>query len=80
VETTLWRIFKCLVDGLSVLEFGNEIKWDSVKGEAVSKPRINWNELVHFDLKPPNSKLFLVSHLFGIIRTNYAQFFLVTEI
>jgi hypothetical protein len=56
VETTLWRICKCLVDGLSVLEYGNEIKWDPLNGEAVAKPRKEWEALVHFDLKLPNSK------------------------
>jgi hypothetical protein len=56
VETTLWRICKCLVNGLSVLEYGNEIKWDRLNGEAVAKPRKGCEALVHFDLKPPNSK------------------------
>jgi len=43
-----------LVDGLGVMEFGDEIKRDIIAGQGVVQPFDNWIPVVHFDLKPAN--------------------------
>jgi hypothetical protein len=65
-ETTLWRIFECLVDGITVLEVGND--W-TASNEPEATPRPGWHHIVHFDLKPGNSKshcnvhiVFMIAH------------------
>jgi len=65
LETTLWRIFECLVDGLSVLQEGAEISIDPVTGVTTPTPVPGWNVLVHFDMKPDNgmNPLSLCPHL-----------------
>jgi serine/threonine protein kinase len=54
-ESTLWRIFKCLVEGLSLLQYGTEIATDPKTRGAEVLPLQNWKEIIHFDLKPDNS-------------------------
>ncbi len=57
MECTLWRIFDCLVDAISVLEFGDEVKYDSVKQVAgAPNPHPEFKPIVHFDIKPENGK------------------------
>ncbi|KAK0124068.1 hypothetical protein ONS95_009054 [Cadophora gregata] len=56
-ELTLWRIFECIVDGLSVLEFGDELIPDQHSlGRFIPKATFNpaLDLVVHFDLKPDN--------------------------
>jgi len=58
-ETSLWKIFECLVDGFTVLERGNEKTDDGpdpaprrqMGDKKALKP---WNSVIHFDLKPDN--------------------------
>jgi len=37
-ESTLWRIFKCLIDGLTVLHDGAEMTSDPFSGRKISRP------------------------------------------
>ncbi|KAL2060043.1 hypothetical protein VTL71DRAFT_9865 [Oculimacula yallundae] len=55
-EITLWRIFECLVDACSVLEFGAEHEMSNQPSvtEALITPIPDWEVIVHFDLKPAN--------------------------
>ncbi|KAH7389108.1 kinase-like domain-containing protein [Cadophora sp. MPI-SDFR-AT-0126] len=59
-ELTLWRIFECIVDGLAVLEYDAELVLDpNNPGHFIADPAwyIQGNPVVvHFDLKPENSK------------------------
>lgn len=50
----LWRIFDCLVDGISAMEWGYELQSNLATGvvEAVQDP--DFIPMVHFDLKAPN--------------------------
>ncbi|PVH77351.1 hypothetical protein DL98DRAFT_534802 [Cadophora sp. DSE1049] len=52
-ELTLWRIFKCLVDGCSVLSYEQELKVN-LRSQAVVPRRAPAEVLVHFDLKSEN--------------------------
>jgi hypothetical protein len=45
-----------LVDGLIVLDTGNEAKIEAPINEVVTELRDDWNPIVHFDLKPENSE------------------------
>jgi len=46
-EEMVWRVFECLVRGVIVME----------KGEETLNERPDWkHEIVHFDIKPGNSK------------------------
>lgn len=55
-EITLWQMFNCFADGLAVMERGGEYSMDGV-GNISSPARIQgWDSLVHFDIKPMNSK------------------------
>jgi len=56
-ELTLWRIFDCLVDGISVLQYGNELVPDAVTTQWYIPSQGHEVPIVHFDLKPANSKL-----------------------
>ncbi|PVH77366.1 kinase-like protein [Cadophora sp. DSE1049] len=55
-EITLWRIFECLVDACSVLEFGRELTLsiDPEDHTAIANPVPDWDVLVHSDIKPDN--------------------------
>ena len=55
-EISIWKIFDCLVDGLFVLDTGNEAKIQAPINEVVKEWRLDWNPIVHFDLKPENSE------------------------
>ncbi|KAI9047476.1 hypothetical protein LZ554_008195 [Drepanopeziza brunnea f. sp. 'monogermtubi'] len=54
-ELTLWKIFECLVDGISVLDYDAEVGYDPVTGLAVI-PLFDpaGGVGVHFDMKPGN--------------------------
>ncbi|KAH7319023.1 kinase-like domain-containing protein [Rhexocercosporidium sp. MPI-PUGE-AT-0058] len=58
-ELTLWRVFECLVDGLSALEYNGEL---DMGGGPVPLPTrgfaVNDAVVVHYDLKPDNIKVF----------------------
>ena len=56
-EISVWKIFDCLVDGLAVMEYGNELALRSPFDSFSPVVRPDWDPLVHFDLKPPNSML-----------------------
>jgi hypothetical protein len=45
-----------LVDGLFVLDTGNEAKIQAPINEVVKDLGDDWNPIVHFDLKPENSE------------------------
>ncbi|CZT46761.1 uncharacterized protein RSE6_07246 [Rhynchosporium secalis] len=53
-----WRIFECLVDACSVLEFGRELEIDLDQSprsaKAFARPMEDWTPIIHFDLKPEN--------------------------
>ena len=60
-------MFECLIDGLTVLEKGNEASQDEdgviTEAEIGRGPpirgisaRMRWDPIVHFDLKPQNGK------------------------
>ncbi|KUJ08830.1 kinase-like protein [Mollisia scopiformis] len=55
-EYTLWLIFECLIDGISLLEYGEELGFNAVSKQAVIPPlALDWKQgIVHFDLKPSN--------------------------
>ncbi|KAE9381085.1 kinase-like protein, partial [Stipitochalara longipes BDJ] len=53
-ELTLFRIFDCLVDGISVLQYGNELLPDGVTTAFYVPPQPYEIPIVHFDLKPAN--------------------------
>ncbi|KAE9381092.1 kinase-like protein [Stipitochalara longipes BDJ] len=53
-EITVWKLFECMVDGLSVLEYGNELTLRSPENSYRATIRENWDPIVHFDLKPEN--------------------------
>ncbi len=55
-ETTLWRFFDCLVDAVTVMEYGNEAKYDPISGEAFVLEVVDWGQVIHFDLKPENGQ------------------------
>jgi len=38
------------------MEFGNEIRWNNETKEGDVETRLGWILIVHFDIKPPNSK------------------------
>jgi hypothetical protein len=60
-EVTLWKILDCLVDGMSVFEYGRELAANrdgkfvpaTAPGMVPDKP---WSNIVHFDLKPENGE------------------------
>ncbi|KAL2060035.1 hypothetical protein VTL71DRAFT_9857 [Oculimacula yallundae] len=52
-ELTLWRIFECLVDGCSVLTYGEELKIDGLGRILVPTPAPQ-DVVVHLDMKPDN--------------------------
>ncbi len=58
LELTLWHIFRCLVDGISVLAYRDEARYNRRAGQAVEPVAFNEEDevVVHFDLKPGNSK------------------------
>ncbi|RDL42436.1 uncharacterized protein BP5553_02415 [Venustampulla echinocandica] len=69
-EVTLWRIFDCLVDGITVMSNGSEAVVDSATGNArfsllparspLRSPEASeakWQEVYHLDLKPANIML-----------------------
>lgn len=64
-EATLWRFFKCLVDGFSVLQEGDEFRYDPVTQTANIRPEPDWHHIVHFDIKPGNSKYYFIE-TFGL--------------
>ncbi|KAH9216251.1 kinase-like domain-containing protein [Leptodontidium sp. 2 PMI_412] len=55
-EITLWRIFECLVDFCSVLEFGQELTLsnDPNVRPAVENKANDWKLVLHLDIKPDN--------------------------
>ncbi len=54
-EITLWRIFDCLVDACSILEFGQELTYDDVSKVAkIARPIPGIDQIVHLDIKPEN--------------------------
>lgn len=57
-ELTLWHIFRCLVDGISVLTYQGEARYIRAANQAVEP--VGFDEeldiITHFDLKPENSK------------------------
>ena len=59
-ELTLWKIFECLVDGCAVLEHRAEFTFDNVgRASALNSVKNSIDDpgvLVHFDLKPKNSR------------------------
>jgi len=61
-ELTIWHIFECIVDALSVLEYGAElIPNPAAPGSFMPNPAFApalgpGMMVVHFDLKPENSK------------------------
>ncbi|PMD62202.1 uncharacterized protein K444DRAFT_490062, partial [Hyaloscypha bicolor E] len=55
IELTIWRLFDCLLDGISVLDYGNELVPDGVTNEFYTPQLRSKEEIVHFDLKPANS-------------------------
>jgi hypothetical protein len=54
-EITIWRLFDCLLDGISVLDYGNELEPDGVTNKFYIPQLRSKEEIVHFDLKPANS-------------------------
>jgi hypothetical protein len=54
-ELTIWRLFDCLLDGISVLDYGNELVPDGFTNEFYIPQLRSEKEIVHFDLKPANS-------------------------
>lgn len=53
----MWQFFDCLVDGITVLEHGEEFFVNTVSGDAeFARDDRGWVPIVHFDLKPRNSK------------------------
>jgi hypothetical protein len=55
-EISLWLMFDCLVDGISVLEFGAEPAFNGTDNMASVEPTKDWRLKIHFDLKPGNSE------------------------
>jgi hypothetical protein len=55
-EITVWRIFECLIDGLSALHFGNELTLVAPGNIYQSRTLPGWDPIIHFDLKPGNSE------------------------
>ena len=61
-ELMIWRIFECIVDALSVLEYGAELVPNpAAPGNFMPNPAFApapgpGMMVVHFDLKPENSK------------------------
>lgn len=48
-------MFDCLIDGLCVLSFGQEAKYNTLTKKAQAEKRDNtWEEICHYDLKPQN--------------------------
>jgi hypothetical protein len=47
---------ECLVDGIGVLEHGGEFPLNEMMEPVLPLPREGWVPIVHFDLKPDNSK------------------------
>ncbi|KAK0124073.1 hypothetical protein ONS95_009059 [Cadophora gregata] len=67
-ELTLWRIFECLVDGCAVLEHGlefhtppNGVAQIPDGSHTYARNDTDPGVLVHFDLKPDNSKFCVIS-------------------
>lgn len=54
-ENTLWRFLNCFVNGVSVMEHGEEATYDELTRESEVEPKDNWEAICHFDLKPANS-------------------------
>ncbi|KAH9216257.1 kinase-like domain-containing protein [Leptodontidium sp. 2 PMI_412] len=53
-ELTLWLHFECMIDAISVLEYGAEF-YEDVDGEQTMKPPSEeWNGVVHFDFQIDN--------------------------
>jgi hypothetical protein len=55
-EITVWRLFECLIDGLSALHFGNELTLVAPGNIYQSRTLLGWDPIIHFDLKPGNSE------------------------
>ena len=55
-EISLWLMFDCLVDGISVLEFGAEPAFNGTDNMASVTPTKDWRLKIHFDLKPGNGE------------------------
>ena len=53
-ETSLWLMFMCLVDGISVMDCGAEAKRATATGDIVVFGQPDWTPIVHYDLKPDN--------------------------
>lgn len=65
-ESTLWKIFECLIDAATVLHTGNEFDIQVVEVEdnqqvkVVKKPVEGWESLVHLDIKLANGMAVLL--------------------
>lgn len=54
-ELTLWLLFECMIDAISVLEYGAEFYEDVDGKQTMKPPSEKWNGVVHFDFQIDNS-------------------------
>ena len=55
-QNNIVLIRSSLVDGISVMETGNELSYASPTFEYLRRGQQNWDPIIHFDMKPGNSE------------------------
>jgi hypothetical protein len=56
-ETTLWLFLNCIVDGLSVLAYGQECTYEERNQTARATKKDGWLEIGHYDPHASNCSL-----------------------